>query len=62
MSVLQGAEAAVAAEAAWGDALVLIHAGLCTGRRFIWEEASRKIGIIALSTAAMRPENLHQVF
>lgn len=48
-------------ETAWGDALLALHGGLLVGRRFIWEEASRKIGILALSPAATRPEHLVQV-
>ena len=58
---MQAAAAAVAEEVAWGHTLLALHRGLLAGRRFIWEEASRKIGILALAPAALRPEHLVQV-
>lgn len=33
----------MAAEEAWGDSVVAVHGGLTAGRRFVWEEASRKV-------------------
>lgn len=57
----QAASAAIAEERAWGDALVSLHGALLQGRRFVWEEASRKIGILALSPAALQAEHLVQV-
>ena len=58
--MVQAALVAVTEEQAWGDALVAMHSGLLSGRRFTWEEASRKIGILALSPLAMLPEHLVQ--
>lgn len=59
---LQDAESvAVTEERAWGNALLALHSALLQGRRFVWEEASRKIGILALSPPALLPEHLVQV-
>lgn len=38
-----------------------VHAGLLSGRRLIWEEAARRIGVLLSSPAAFEGEHFLQV-
>ena len=45
----------------WGEVLKVVQSGLVNGRRFLWDEAARKIGILLASPAAFEGEHFLQV-
>ncbi|KAK9817254.1 hypothetical protein WJX72_011915 [[Myrmecia] bisecta] len=48
-------------EVEWGEVLKIVQNGLVNGRRFLWDEAARKIGILLSSPAAFEGEHFLQV-
>lgn len=60
-SELEEVAAKAADEAEWGAVLQAVHSGLLTGRRLIWDEAARRIGVLLSSPAAFEGEHFLQV-
>jgi hypothetical protein len=60
-SELEEVEARTSDEAEWGLVLQAVHAGLLAGRRVIWEEAARRVGVLLSSPAAFEGEHFLQV-
>ncbi|KAL4422269.1 hypothetical protein ABPG75_008466 [Micractinium tetrahymenae] len=60
-SELEELEAKASDEAEWGTVLQAVHAGLLSGRKLIWEEAARRIGVLLSSPAAFEGEHFLQV-
>ncbi|BDA40427.1 Syndetin [Coccomyxa sp. Obi] len=48
-------------EVLWGEALMQVEEGLNAGRRWLWDEASRKVGMLLAAPAAFQGENFLQV-
>ncbi|KAK9823710.1 hypothetical protein WJX72_004829 [[Myrmecia] bisecta] len=48
-------------EAVWGEALMRVAEGLVGGRRWLWDEAARKITVLLSSPAAFEGEHFLQV-
>jgi hypothetical protein len=48
-------------EASWGEALIRVSEGLSSGRRWLWDEAARKVGVLLASPAALEGEHFLQV-
>jgi len=57
---LQRPGPAVAAQAAWGAALESVAEGLAAGRRWLWDEAARKVSILLAAPAAFEGEHFLQ--
>jgi hypothetical protein len=49
------------AQAAWGAALESVAEGLAAGRRWLWDEAARKVSILLAAPAAFEGEHFLQV-
>lgn len=45
----------------WGDALLRVEEGLNAGRRWLWDEASRKAGTLIAAPSAFQGEHFLQV-
>ena len=45
----------------WGDALLRVEEGLNAGRRWLWDEASRKVGTLIAAPSAFQGEHFLQV-
>ena len=45
----------------WGDALSRVEEGLGAGRRWLWDEASRKVGTLIAAPSAFQGEHFLQV-
>ncbi|KAI7841037.1 hypothetical protein COHA_005265 [Chlorella ohadii] len=60
-SELEEVEARASDESEWGAVLQAVHAGLLGGRRLIWEEAARRIGLLLSTPAAFEGEHFLQV-
>lgn len=45
----------------WGDALLRVEEGLSAGRRWLWDEASRKVGTLIAAPSAFQGEHFLQV-
>ena len=45
----------------WGDALLRVEEGLNAGRRWLWDEASRKVGTLIAAPSAFQGVHLLQV-
>ncbi len=45
----------------WGDALLRVEEGLSAGRRWLWDEASRKVGALIAAPSAFQGEHFLQV-
>ena len=45
----------------WGDALLRVEEGLRAGRRWLWDEASRKAGTLIAAPSAFQGEHFLQV-
>ena len=45
----------------WGDALLRVEEGLSAGRRWLWDEASRKAGTLIAAPSAFQGEHFLQV-
>ena len=61
-SELEEVEAKASDEQEWGAVLQAVHDGLLAGRQLIWEEATRRIGILLSSPAAFEGEHFLQVW
>ena len=48
-------------QALWGDALLRVEEGLNAGRRWLWDEASRKVGTLIAAPSAFQGEHFLQV-
>ena len=48
-------------QAAWGEALMSVSEGLTSGKRWIWDEAARKVATLLSSPAAFQGEHFLQV-
>ena len=44
----------------WGEALMQVEEGLKAGRRWFWDEASRKVGMLLAAPAAFQGEHFLQ--
>ena len=51
----------VRAQALWGDALMRVEEGLAAGRRWLWDEASRRVGVLLAAPSAFQGEHFLQV-
>ena len=49
-------------QALWGDALLRVEEGLNAGRRWLWDEASRKAGTLIAAPSAFQGEHFLQVY
>ena len=58
---LEELEGKVAQEETWGASLARVEEGLQAGRRWLWDEASRKVGVLLSSPAAFEGEHFLQV-
>ena len=58
---LAGLEERRGEEEVWGQALFHVSEGLTAGRRWLWDEASRKISVLLASPAAFAGEHFLQV-
>ena len=58
---LAGLEERRQEEEVWGQALFRVSEGLTAGRRWLWDEASRKISVLLASPAAFAGEHFLQV-
>ncbi len=58
---LAGLEEQCKEEKVWGQALLHVSEGLSAGRRWLWDEASRKISVLLASPAAFAGEHFLQV-
>ena len=45
----------------WGDALLRVEEGLNAGKRWLWDEASRKVGTLIAAPSAFQGEHFLQV-
>ena len=59
---LAGMEERCREEEVWGQALLHVSEGLTAGRRWLWDEASRKISVLLASPAAFAGEHFLQVY
>lgn len=50
----------VGAQAVWGEALERVAEGLSAGRRWLWDEAARRVGILLAAPAAFEGEHFLQ--
>ena len=57
---LAGLEERGEEEEIWGQALFHVSEGLTAGRRWLWDEASRKISVLLASPAAFAGEHFLQ--
>lgn len=48
------------AQAVWGKALERVAEGLSAGRRWLWDEAARRVGILLAAPAAFEGEHFLQ--
>ena len=48
-------------EAIWGEALLRVAEGLTSGRRWLWDEAARKVAMLLAAPAAFQGEHFLQV-
>ena len=48
------------AQAVWGEALERVAEGLAAGRRWLWDEAARRVGILLAAPAAFEGEHFLQ--
>ncbi len=49
-------------EARWGEALMQVAEALNAGRRWLWDEAARKVAILLAAPAAFQGEHFLQVW
>ena len=50
----------VTVQAVWGEALERVAEGLAAGRRWLWDEAARRVGILLAAPAAFEGEHFLQ--
>lgn len=50
----------VCVQVLWGEALMQVEEGLNAGRRWLWDEASRKVGMLLAAPAAFQGEHFLQ--
>lgn len=48
-------------QALWGEALMRVEEGLMAGRRWLWDEASRRVGVLLAAPSAFQGEQFLQV-
>ena len=49
-------------QAVWSEALERVAEGLSAGRRWLWDEAARKVGILLAAPAAFEGEHFLQAW
>ncbi len=54
-------ECAPCVQVLWGDALLRVEEGLNAGKRWLWDEASRKVGTLIAAPSAFQGEHFLQV-
>ena len=59
--VVQGLQVQEREEVEWGEVLHVVHSGLVTSRRLLWDESERKIIALLSSSSAFEGDHFLQV-
>lgn len=59
--MVQGLQVQEREEVEWGEVLHVVHSGLVTSRRLLWDESERKIIALLSSSSAFEGDHFLQV-
>lgn len=59
--MVQGLQVQEREEVEWGEVLHVVHSGLVTSRRLLWDESERKIVALLSSSSAFEGDHFLQV-